>query len=121
MHTSTQAKSGVRTITFLPQEQHVALQQVRKEQSIQSYWEKYAQRSGVEGTFSQAVRGYELRCARYIGLAKTNLQMTATATAINLHRLFDWWQHRPRAKTRTSAFAKLAPFPALLALAWGAA
>ncbi len=117
----TLAKSGVHTITFLPQEQHVALQQVRKEQSTQPFWKKYAQRSGVEGTFSQAVRDYELRCARYIGLAKTNLQMTATATAINLHRLFDWWLHRPRAQTRTSAFAKLAPSPALLAPACGAA
>ena len=117
----TQAKSGARTITFLPQEQHAALQQVRKEQGTQAFWNKYTQRSGIEGTISQAVRGYELRYARYIGLAKTNLQMLATAAAINLHRLFDWWQHRPRAKTRTSAFAKLAPSPSLLAPAWGAA
>jgi len=116
----THAKSGARTITFLPQEQHAALQQVRKEQSTKSFWDRYAQRSGIEGTFSQAVRGYELRWARYIGVAKTNLQMTATATAINLHRLFDWWQHKPRAKTRTSAFARLAPSPSLLAPAWGA-
>lgn len=116
----TQAKSGARTITFLPQEQHAALQQVRKEQGTQAFWKQYAQRSGIEGTISQAVRGYELRYARYIGLAKTNLQMLATATAINLHRLFDWWQHRPRAKTRTSAFAKLAPSSSLLTPSWGA-
>jgi transposase len=116
----TQAKNGARTITFLPYEQYAALQQVRKEQTSPPFWKKYAQRCGIEGTFSQAVRGYELRWARYIGLAKTNLQMTATATAINLHRLFDWWQHQPRAKTRTSAFAKLAPSSSLLAPAWGA-
>ncbi len=117
----TQAKSGARTITFLPREQHEALQQVRKEQGSKSFWKKYAQRCGIEGTFSQAVRGYELRFARYIGLAKTNLQMVATATAINLHRLFDWWQRRPRSQTRTSAFAKLAPSPSLLSPAWGTA
>lgn len=117
----TKAKNGARTITFQPREQHEALQQVRKEQNTKAFWEKYAQRCGIEGTFSQAVRGYELRFARYIGLAKTNLQMLATATAINLHRLFDWWQRRPRTKTRTSAFAKLAPSPSLLAPAWGAA
>jgi transposase len=116
----TQAKNGARTITFLPYEQYAALQQVRKEQTSPPFWKKYAQRCGIEGTFSQAVRGYELRWARYIGLAKTNLQMTATATAINLQRLFDWWQHQPRAKTRTSAFAKLAPSSSLLAPAWGA-
>ncbi len=117
----TKAKSGARTITFLPQEQHAALQHVRKEQGTQSFWKKYAQRSGIEATFSQAVRGYGLRSSRYIGLAKTNLQMLATATAINLHRLFDWWQQKPRAKTRTSAFAKLAPSPSLLTSFWGAA
>ena len=117
----TQAKSGARTITFLPQEQHAALQQARREQGTQAFWKQYAQRSGIEGTISQAVRGYDLRYAHYIGLAKTNLQMLATAAAINLHRLFDWWQHRPRAKTRTSAFAKLAPSPSMIAPSWGAA
>jgi transposase len=117
----TQDKSGARTLTFLPREQHEALQQVRKEQDSRAFWKKYAQRCGIEATVSQAVRGYELRFARYIGVAKTNLQMTATAAAINLHRLFDWWQLRPRARTRTSAFAKLAPSPSLLAPAWGTA
>jgi hypothetical protein len=48
-------------------------------------------------------------CSRYIGLAKTHLQMVATAVAINLHRLFDWWEQKPRAKTRISSFAQLAP------------
>lgn len=115
----TKATTGGRAIAFLPREQHEALQRVRQEQNSQAFWEKYAQRCGIEGTISQAVRGYELRFARYIGLAKTNLQMTATAAAINLHRLFDWWQHRPRAQTRISAFAKLAPSPSLLAPAWG--
>ncbi len=114
----TKAASAGRAIAFLPREQHEALQQVRQQQNTQPFWKKYAQRCGIEGTFSQAVRGYELRWARYIGLAKTNLQMMATATAINLHRLFDYWQHRPPAKTRTSAFAKLAPSPSLLAPAW---
>ena len=106
----TKAASGGRAIAFLPREQHEALQRVRKEQNSQAFWKKYAQRCGIEATVSQAVRRYELRVARYIGLAKTNLQMTATAAAINLHRLFDWWQHRPRVLIKISAFAKLA-FP----------
>lgn len=114
----TRATSAGRAIAFLPREQHEALQQVRQQQNTHPFWRKYAQRCGIEGTFSQAVRGYELRCSRYIGLAKTNLQMIATATAINLHRLFDYWQHRPCAITRTSAFAKLAPSSSLLAPAW---
>ena len=115
----TKATTSGRAIAFLPREQHEARQRVRQEQNSQAFWQKYAQRCGIEGTISQAVRGYELRFARYIGLAKTNLQMTATAAAINLHRLFDWWQHRPRAQTRISAFAKLAASPSLLTPAWG--
>lgn len=115
----TKATTSGRAIAFLPREQHEALQRVRQEQNSPAFWQKYAQRCGIEGTISQAVRGYELRFARYLGLAKTNLQMTATAAAINLHRLFDWWQHRTRALTRISAFAKLAPSPSLLTPTWG--
>lgn len=115
----TRATCAGRAIAFLPREQHEALQQVRQAQNSLAFWKKYAQRCGIEATVSQAVRGYELRIARYIGLAKTNLQMTATAAAINLHRLFDWWQHRTPAPTRTSAFAKLAPSPSLLGPLWG--
>jgi transposase len=115
----TRATRAGRAIAFLPREQHEALQRVRQGQNSLAFWKKYAQRCGIEATVSQAVRGYELRIARYIGLAKTNLQMTATAAAINLHRLFDWWQHRTPAPTRTSAFAKLAPSPSLLGPLWG--
>ena len=107
----TQAKSGARTVTFLPQAQHMALQQARAEQNSQEFWGKYALRAGIEGTISQGVRGFDLRHSRYVGLAKTHLQMLATAVAVNLHRLFDWWEEKPRAKTRVSAFARLAPNP----------
>ena len=115
----TKASTGGRAIAFLPREQHEALQRVRQEQNSLAFWKTYAQRCGIEATISQAVRKYELRIARYIGLAKTNLQMIATAAAINLHRLFDWWQHRLPSPTRTSAFAKLAPSPSLLGPLWG--
>ncbi len=115
----TKASTGGRAIAFLPREQHEALQRVRQEQNSLAFWKTYAQRCGIEATISQAVRKYELRIARYSGLAKTNLQMIATAAAINLHRLFDWWQDRTPAPTRTSAFAKLAPSPSLLGPLWG--
>ena len=36
------------------------------------------------------------------------LQQIATAAAMNIDRLFDWFQKVPRAKTRTSRFAALA-------------
>ena len=78
----------------------------------------YAQWAGIEGTISLAVRRFELRKTRYVSLAKTNLQMLAMAVAINLHRLSDWWQDKPRAATRVAAFARLAPDPALAAPSW---
>jgi transposase len=115
----TRAKNGARTITFLPQAQHIALQKNRAEQNTPEFKAKYAQRSGIEGTISQGVRRFDFRTTRYVGLAKTHLQMLATAAAINLHRLFDWWEAKPRAKTRMSTFARLAPNSVLAAPIWG--
>jgi transposase len=116
----TQAQNGARTITFLPQAEYTALQHARQAQDTPEFRVMYAQRAGIEGTISQAVRGFEMRGTRYIGLAKTHLQMIATAVAINLHRLFDWWEEKPRARTRISPFAQLAPDSAGQALSWGA-
>jgi transposase len=116
----TQARSGARTITFLPQPEYAALQCARQAQDTPEFKAQYARRAGIEGTISQAVRRFDLRNTRYVGLAKTHLQMLATAVAINLHRLFDWWAQRPRARTRTSAFARLAPDSARHALSWAA-
>ena len=70
---------------------------------------QYNQRAGVEGTISQAVRGFGLRECRYVGLDKVHLQHILTATAMNLVRLFAWFEGVPLAKTRVSSFAKLAP------------
>lgn len=63
----TRAKSGARTVTFLSQVQHSALQQARTEQNSLEFRIKYAQRAGIEGTISQGVRGFDLRYTRYIG------------------------------------------------------
>jgi IS5 family transposase len=63
----------------------------------------------VEGTLSQGVRAFGLRRTRYRGLDKTHLQHVATAAAINIDRIVAWLDERPRAKTRTSRFAALAP------------
>jgi transposase len=80
----------------------------RQWQQTEAFKKEYAKRAGVEGTISQAIRAFELRQTRYIGLAKTHLQHLFTAVAINLVR-FDAWQNEiPQAKTRTSRFAALA-------------
>jgi len=42
-------------------------------------------------------------------LAKTHVQHVATAAAINIDRIVAWLDERPRAQTRISRFAALAP------------
>jgi Transposase DDE domain len=68
-----------------------------------------ATRAGVEGCLSQGVRAFGLRRSRYIGVAKTHLQHVITAVAMNLTRLWNWWQEIPKAQKRTSRFLALAP------------
>ena len=62
-------------------------------------------RGGVEGTIAQGVQTFDLRYARYRGMAKTTLQHILTVLAINLTRLVAWWEARPKAQTRPSRFA----------------
>jgi len=98
-----------RTIGFRPREQHLALEVARQRQNTDEFKQKYASRAGVEGTISQGTRGFGLRRSRYMGLAKTRLQHILTAAAINLMRTADWLEQAPRAQTRLSHFAALAP------------
>ena len=86
----------------------------RAEQTTAAFWQRYAARAGVEGTISQGVARADLRHARYRGLAKVHLQHICTAVALNLVRLVQWLWAVPKAATRRSRFAALAP-PAALA------
>ena len=81
----------------------------RQQQTTATFKAQYAARAGVEGTLSQGVRAFGLRRARYLGLARTHLQHVVTAVAINLVRVEAWLAERPRAQTRRSHFAALAP------------
>jgi transposase len=103
----TRARTGARTLTFRPKEQHLALQQARQRQSTADFKEAYSRRAGIEGTISQGTRRCGLRRSRYIGLAKTHLQHIFTAVAINLVRLAAWFEEVPRAQTRCTRFAAL--------------
>jgi transposase len=114
----TRSKSGPRYLLILSQAQHEALQKARQAQKTAEFWKRYAKRSGIEGTISQGVRAFDLRCSRYIGLLKTNVQMVLTAVAIDLYRLYNWVREAPIALTRTSHFASLAPDPALVSGSW---
>lgn len=98
-----------RTLAFRPREQHIALQTARQRQTTDEFKQAYGSRAGIEGTVSQGTRGFGLRRSRYVGFAKTHLQHILTAAAINLMRTANWFQQAPRAQTRRSRFAALAP------------
>lgn len=113
----TRAATGPRTLKLRPQAQYDALQTARARQETEGFKQRYKRRAGIEGTISQGVHGFDLRYARYRGLAKTALQHIFVALAINLTRLIAWWDERPKAQTRPSRFAAafqhagMAPLP----------
>jgi transposase len=98
-----------RTLTLHPRPQSEALHAAQAWYAGEEGQRQYGRRAGVEGTLSQGVRAFGLRRTRYRGLSKTHLQHVATAAAINIDRIVAWLDERPRAQTRTSRFAALAP------------
>jgi transposase len=109
----TRAQQQGRRVGLPPQDQYEALRAAQTWYGSAEGQQAYQRRAGVEGTLSQGVRGFGLRYARYRGLEKTHLQHVATAAAINVDRIVAWLDERPRAKTRTSRFAALAPVSTL--------
>jgi transposase len=105
----TRAKTLPRSLTLQPRAEHEAIQAARFRQQTAGFAADYARRAGIEGTLSQGVRAFGLRSARYRGRAKTHLQHIATAAAINVQRVTDWLDDQPRAVTRRSHLARLAP------------
>ena len=96
-----------------PRDQSQALEAAQTWYASEAGKQLYKRRAGVEGTLSQGVRAFGLRRTRYWGVAKTHVQHVAIAAAINIDRLVAWLDERPRAQTRTSRFAALAPAGAL--------
>ena len=110
----TKAESGPRGLRLQPSRTlHESLQSARHEQQSEQFQERYRPRAGIEGTISQATRSFELRRTRFLGFAKTRLQQLATATALNLSRLFHWWQGDSPESTRSSHLLNLQPLPLL--------
>ena len=108
-HRCTKSKSEPRTLTFRPQAEYEAIQQLRQKQLTEEWTSRYNVRAGIEGTLSQGIRVFGLRRTRYIGSSKTHLQHLLTAAAINVVRIVNWLNGIPHAKTRTSRFAALNP------------
>lgn len=101
----TRAKE--RSLGFAIKENHLILEEFRELENNATWQKLYAKRAGIEGTFSQAVRGFGLRRSRYIGERKTHLHNLATAAAINISRSVDWLEGKPREKTRISWLGRL--------------
>ncbi len=106
-HKCTKSKQIRRTLSILPQEQYELRQVTRAREQTSEYKLEYRRRSGIEGTISQAVRGFGMRRSRYVGEAKTHLQNVLTATAVNAVRLSNWLNEVPIAKTRQPLFARV--------------
>lgn len=106
-HLCTRSKREGRSIGFRNKENHLVLEQARELQNQASWQKVYSRRAGIEGTFSQAVRGFGLRRSRYIGEKKTHLHNLTTAAAINIGRSISWSEEKPREKTRVSWFGRL--------------
>jgi transposase len=103
----TRAKKEPRLLGLQAREQYEALQAARQRQTTDAFAQQYAPRAGIESTHAQGIRRCGLRQARYRGLARTHLQHLATAAALNVVRLGEWFAGTPRAKTRCSPFAAL--------------
>ena len=86
----TSSKAAARQITVKPQAQHEAIEAARRRQETEESKALYALRAGVASTLSQGARRFNLRRSRYIGLARTHLQQTINATAMNLVRIAEW-------------------------------
>jgi hypothetical protein len=96
-----------RQITIRSRELHEALASARAEQTTQQWRARYAARAGVEGTMRQATHVTGVRRARYIGLAKTQLEHNIAATAINMIRMDAYWTGHPLDRTRSSHLTRL--------------
>ena len=103
----TASASGRRQLTVHPRDVHQAQLAARATQDTSDFQSRYALRAGVEGTIRQGVAVTGIRHARYRGLAKTRLEHTSAAVALNLIRLHAWWNGHPLDRTRTSHLARL--------------
>jgi hypothetical protein len=97
-----------RTLTLYPKEQYEAQTAARKRKQTDEFKQLYGERAGIESTMSQGVRHMHVRHTRYIGLVRTHLQEIASASAINLARLFSWLIGERPSPTRISPFMAFA-------------
>jgi len=101
------AEHIARRITIHPEPIHEARMAAHAAQGSEQWRATYNARAGIEGTISEAVRGPNLRYARYRGLAKTHLQNVLSAMAINIGRLGAYFDVRPTTPRRPTRIHEL--------------
>jgi transposase len=79
----------------------------REQQRTRAFGAKYRRRAGVEATFSNLVRRYGGRRAKYRGRAKVLLQYTTLACAVNLRRSAAWAAKARVKRARPSRLRRL--------------
>lgn len=104
----TRSPQQPRTLNLQPKAAFEALRAARAYIASTDGQKAYQLRAGVESTLSQGVRAFGMRRSRYRGEAKTQLQETFTATAINVVRVTDWLTGLRPKPTPHSRFAALA-------------
>ena len=100
-------KHDRRTLSFHEQPVYEAVQRRKQEQHTDAWRKRYGKRAGIEGTISQGVFALGMRRTRYRGQDKTHLQFLLTAMAMNLTRVLNWYNEKPRSKTSRTAFGRL--------------
>jgi transposase len=98
-----------RVVSFLPQPMYDTLQAARAREQTEDFKTAYKRRAGVENTFSQGVRAFDMRRSRYRGLDKTHLQNVFTVIAINIVRTLNWLAQPFYSPPYVSPFAAMSP------------
>ena len=101
-------KHNRRSLSFHEQPLYEMIQQRKQEQHTEAFRKRYGKREGIEGTISQGVFALGMRRSPDRGLGKTHLQFLLTAAAMNLTRVLNWHNEKPRSKTPVPHFTRLA-------------
>ncbi|MEV0293492.1 IS1182 family transposase [Nocardia sp. NPDC050710] len=83
----TSSRDSARNVGFPPRELLDLQVRARDEQQSPAWRQRYAMRSGIEGTVCEFANGHGMRQCRYRGQPKTHVQHVLTAIAVNIERL----------------------------------
>jgi transposase len=103
----TKSTNGGRVLELRTQALSEFEKRHKKETKTTSFWNKYRQRAGIEGTISRITDEFGMRRSRYMGLRKTEFQAKIAAAAMNLYRIGENLMRLAKHGTRISAFNRL--------------